>query len=969
MNRKRWAALKTLFERALELDGSEREAFLDELASDDPDLHGELQALLSADAEERQVVDADPGLLLSAVAGDDDPGPDPHVGSRIGPWQVEDRIGEGGMGVVYRAVRADGAFEQSVALKVLRRGMDTEGILARFRSERQILAGLEHPNIARLVDGGMTDDGLPWFTLEYVRGEHLTEYCDAHRLSVDARLDLFETVCAAVQYAQERLVVHRDLKPSNVLVSGDGTVKLLDFGIARVLSDDGSHPTTMVGAPRALTMAYAAPEQIEGGVITTATDVYALGTMLYELLTGLRPRDLAEGRDPKKPSDLPTRTQHTMADARNTDPERLRRRLRGDLDTICLKALHDDPTRRYATAGELLDDLRRHRAGRPVRARPDTFAYRASRFVRRNRAAVAGTTVAGLLVLATAAGYTVRLAAERDRARLAAAEAREVTAFLEGLFEMSDPSESLGRSLTAAEVLETGRRRLDLELRDQPRIRAALLATVGRVYRNLGLWTEARPLLAEALEIRSAQLGPDHADIAESLRDLSVLNRQTDRFAAADSLQRLALEMGIRLDGAGSAQAARDLAALGAVATESGEWHAADSLLRTALELQRAAYSGDHEDLAETLHTLGAVAYLERDFEAAEPLFREAYEMRARLHPPGHPEVIRAYDDWGNGLASSGRAEEAEAVAREVIDMWEALHGPNHPDVALAYHSLGATLQFQGRYDEAIPQFEEALRRFDASVGLDHSGAAHIYGNLARTYRLLRRLDEAEEAIEKSLEIEERLYGPDSEALIVNLSILGNLRADQERYAGALETYERIDRLLELHGEYDRVNYENRALTYRDMGDLDAAMEMYEASVAAARRHHPDEPLEHAGPMITLGQNQARVGDWSGAAETLGRVYRIRRAGLPADSWFVWNSLSLHAWAMMGTDDWRAAGPLLEEAYDGLVGSDRSTQADVIDLRTRETVERLIDYSTRAGDGEARARWEEVLAAMTGDSG
>ncbi|MEQ9568607.1 MAG: serine/threonine-protein kinase, partial [Longimicrobiales bacterium] len=504
MNRKRWAALKTLFERALELDGSERDAFLDDLASNDPGLHADLQRLLTADAEERQVVDADPGLLRDAA--DDDPGPDPRVGSRIGPWQVEDRIGEGGMGVVYRAERADGAFEQSVALKVLRRGMDTEGILARFRSERQILAGLEHPNIARLVDGGMTDDGLPWFTLEYVRGEHLTEYCDAHRLPVDARLDLFETVCAAVQYAQERLVVHRDLKPSNVLVSDDGTVKLLDFGIARVLSDGGSGQTTVVGAPRALTLAYAAPEQIDGGAITTATDVYALGTMLYELLTGFRPRDFAEGGDPKRPSDLPTRTQHTLAAARGAEPERLRRRLRGDLDTICMKALQDDPARRYATAGELLDDLRRHRTGRPVQARPDTFAYRASRFVRRNRAAVAGTGVAALLVLATAATYTVRLAAERDRARLAATEAQEVTAFLEGLFEVSDPSESMGRSLTAAEVLETGRRRLDLELRDQPRIRAALLATVGRVYTNLGLWSEARPLLDEALDIRSEQL-------------------------------------------------------------------------------------------------------------------------------------------------------------------------------------------------------------------------------------------------------------------------------------------------------------------------------------------------------------------------------------------------------------------------------------------------------------------------------
>lgn len=969
MNRERWAALKTLFERALELGDAEREGFLDDLASRDPGLHGELRALLAADALDRQAVDADPGLLLGSVERDDDPGPDPRVGSRIGPWRVEARLGEGGMGVVYRAERADGAFDQRVALKVLRRGMDTEAILARFRSERQILAGLDHPNIARLVDGGATDDGLPWFTLEYVRGTHLTDYCDQRRLGVDARLALFETVCAAVQYAQERLVVHRDLKPSNVLVSDDGAVKLLDFGIARVLSDGGSDRTTVVDGPRALTLAYAAPEQIEGGTITTATDVYALGTMLYELLTGFRPRDFSGGGGPKKPSDLPTRTQQTLSAARGVEPGRLRHRLAGDLDTICLKALQDDPARRYATAGELLDDLRRHREGRPVRARPDTFTYRASRFVGRNRTAVAGIAAAAILVLATAATYTVRLAAERDRARLAAAEAQEVTAFLEGLFEVSDPSESLGRSLTAAEVLETGRRRLDVELREQPRIRAALLATVGRVYRNLGLWSEARPLLDEALEIRTAQLGPDHADIAESLRDLSVLNRLTDRFAEADSLQRLALEMGVRLEGEGSEQNARDLAALGAVAFEAGQWNTADSLLRVALDLQRATHAGDHEDIAATLHTLGAVGYLERDFAAAEALFREAYEMRTRLHPPGHPEVIRTYDDWGNGLASSGRAEEAEAVAREVIDMWEALHGPNHPDVALAYHSLGATLQFQGRYDEAVPQFLEALRRFEASVGLEHSGAASIFGSLARCYRLLGRLDEADDAAVRRVELDERIYGSDSEARLIGLSMLGNLRADQERYDEALAVYEQIDRLVEFHAEYDRVNYENRAATYRDMGDTTAMMEMYRASVDAARRFFPDDPLEHVGPMITLGQNQARMGDWTGAAETLGRVYEIRRARLPGDSWFVWNALSLYGWATMGTPDWREAGPLLAEAYEGLVASDRSTQADVIDLRTRATVERLVDFHLRTGDDAERSRWEAVLESMPDGSG
>ena len=538
-----------------------------------------------------------------------------------------------------------------------------------------------------------------------------------------------------------------------------------------------------------------------------------------------------------------------------------------------------------------------------------------------------GSAAAALILVATAGFYTVRLADERDRAQLAAAEAQEVTEFLEGLFEVSDPSESMGRTITAAELLESGRERLEYDLEDQPRVQAALLATIGRVYRNLSLWDEARGPLSRALDIRSAELGPDHPDIAESLRDLADLDARTDRHAQADSLYRLAVDMGLRLEGADSERHALDIAGLGAVALEAGRLTEADSLLRRALAMLEATHGGDHEDVARTLHTLAAVGYYERDFQAAEPIFRESYEMFARLHPQGHPDVVRGYDDWGNALSASGRAEEAEGVAREVIEMWERLHGPNHPDVALAFHSLGATLQFQGRYDEAIALYEEGLVRLEASVGLDNARAAAIYGNMARTWRFMGRLDEAEEAMLTSIEIDERVYGPDNERLIVPLSMLGNLRADQGRYDEAIAIYERGQRLTAALGEYDRVNFENRALTYQQMGDTARMMEMYEASVEEVKRVVPDMPLEHVISMISLGQAQARLDRWDAAATTFGEVYRIRRAELPENSWFVWNALSLYGYAMLGTDDWRGAEPLLLEAYEGLLASDRAAQA------------------------------------------
>lgn len=979
MNADRWTELKKLFAEALALEGAARDAFVAEVEARTPGLGTELADLLAADEETENLLDGDPGALFGsdwaaadgewASDSDTDGEGDSRIGSRIGAWSVAARLGAGGMGVVYRAERADGAFDQSVALKVLRRGMDTESILARFRAERQILAGLEHPNIARLVDGGMTDDGLPWFSMEYVAGTHLTRFCDTRRLPVDERLSLFETVCSAVQHAQERLVVHRDLKPSNVLVTDDGEVKLLDFGIARVLSDGGSGQTTVAGGPRALTVAYAAPEQITGGTITTATDVYSLGTILYELLTGIRPRDSGPDGIVKRPSELVTHTEETVSAARAAQPDRLRRRLAGDLDNICLKALREDPARRYATAGELLEDLRRHREGRPVTARPDTFGYRASRFISRNRTAVFGAAAALLLVLMTAAGYTVRLAEERDRAQAAATEAEEVTDFLVGLFEMSDPSESLGRAITARDLLESGAARVDTELSGQPDVQASLYSTIGLVNRNLGLYEDARPLLTRALEMRQAALGSDHPEVAESLAELAWLELRTDGYARADSLQRLAVEMWERLEGESSEEYASALVALGGIALEEGRLQEADTILNGALALQNELFEGDHVDIAETLHSIGAVHFYLRDYEPAEEYFRESLEMRRRLHDPMHPGVIRAYDDWGDALANTGRADEAEEVAREVLEMREALYGPDHPEVAHTLHNLGATLQFQRRYDEAISVFEEALRRYEASVGLMHTGPAGVYGNLGRTYRLLGRLEEAEVAARTSLEIRDSLFGPDSQRNLQGISILANTHADLGRFEEALAGYARIQAILDANGEYDPTNYSNIALTYQDMGDTLAVLETHRRSVVAAREAYADDALGPISAMIAQGRAQAWAGRWDEAAETFRGVYEVRQRELPDDSWFVFSSLSLYGWALMGTQQWRDAEEALLGAWEGLRAADPTGYESAIALRTQEAAQRLAHFYDIAGDAEEQARWQAELDRLMAEAG
>ncbi len=458
---------------------------------------------------------------------------------------MEAKLGEGGMSTVYLAVRADDAYQQKVALKVLAYGADRSDLSARFRAERQILASLDHPGIARLLDGGTTDDGRPYLVMEYIEGAPLDQYCDQHRLGLDARVDLFRQVCAAVQYAHQNLVVHRDIKPSNILVTADGVPRLLDFGIAKLLEGaelPGAIEATMTGQ-RLMTPQYASPEQVEGGAITTATDVYSLGVLLYVLLTGHLPyrlpgtssdalqRAVVE-QDPERPSTAVGRatregsprpseraagegpTQEALSEARGLRPPQLRRKLRGDLDNIVLMALRKEPERRYASVALLSEDLRRYREQLPVAAQPDTLGYRARKFVGRHKAGVGAAAVGLAMILGLAATMTVqavRLARQRDEIRAERDKALKLTGFLEQVFAGSDPSEARGETLTAREILDKGAARAMAELEDQPETQAALALVIGKVYQSLGLNDRAAaapPAVAGAAPAALRRLAP-----------------------------------------------------------------------------------------------------------------------------------------------------------------------------------------------------------------------------------------------------------------------------------------------------------------------------------------------------------------------------------------------------------------------------------------------------------------------------
>ena len=657
----RWTDVMALFEAALEQPPDRRTAWLDDHC-DDPSLRTAAQRLLAAHERSGGILDAP---LYPPSEGPAEATPDTDTGRRIGPYRTVRPLGHGGMGSVYLAERADGEFEQQVALKLLRTGVDADDRARRFRAERQILASLTHPNIARLLDGGVTEAEQPFFVMEHVDGRPLDQYCDAQRLSVRARIDLFLTVCEAVKYAHRSLVVHRDLKPTNILVTPDGTPKLLDFGIAKLLDPEALYPHA---PPRTrtgllpMTPAYASPEQVRSESITTASDVYQLGLILYELLTGQRPYRL-RGRTPSEMERIiceeePTRPSTAITEAGTppedeTSPEQigrarqarlgqLQKMLQGDLDTIVLKALRKEPERRYDSAEQLADDLERHLDGRPVTAHADTWTYRARKFVRRHAWGVGVTTVIALLLAGSVIGLTLqnqRIAEERDRAQIETMKSEHVKAFLIALFGNAWQNVGGADSVAVRASLDAGVQRLQQRLSDQPEIRAEMMSAVAAVYQRLGDAAAARPLLKEALATHRSLEHP--SEVASLLLDLAAVAEQRGVPDEAEALYREALALRRTRRDDSHIAVAQVKNKLGQLLESEGRDSAAVALYAEAAPVYRRVMGDGHTQTAVLLERLGALYQEREDYAAAEPLLRDAVEMHQRLEGTGHPSTQR----------------------------------------------------------------------------------------------------------------------------------------------------------------------------------------------------------------------------------------------------------------------------------------------------------------------------------------
>ncbi len=783
MERDRWARVETLVSGAMELPAPARRAWLHFECGDDTSLLAEATSLV-------EQLESDPGYLESPVVRHDVAAPALlSAGERVGAWTLRRLLGRGGMGEVYLATREVDGVAQEAALKIVRRGMDTDDVVHRFRLERRILSQLNHPGIAALLDAGVTNDGRPWFAMEYVDGAPLSSHCDGRRLPVRERLVLILRICDALEHAHQRLVVHRDLKPRNILVTPAGTPTLLDFGIGKVMDESGSFGSAVETRTdmRLLTPEYAAPEQVAGGYITTATDVHALGVILYELLTGAHPwvvpgmarsqlEHAVSNLTPVRPSDRVRGCGLDTAALRQEDPASLARRLSGDLDTIVLMALRKEPERRYPSAAALAADIRRHLDALPVSARPDTLGYRARKFVTRNRALVAATGIVAVALAGVMSNTVIqsrRVAAEAARTAAERDKALEVRGFLMEMFGATGAGQSVGDTVSVRALLDRQRSQLDVAYRGRDVVKADMLEVLADGYDRLGLYADAEPMAQRALELRRRLLPTGHPDLSASLNLMGWITHERGRSADAVPF----LEDAIRIRRADSARAPGDLSRslndLGVVFNALRRYDEAKVVLREALALRLTIYGEAHRAVGITANNLAAAHYFSRSLDSAVAVqelalrslqaavgedhqrtvvalsnlaafraakgdrsgaigvYRDLAARQTRLQGRDHPVTSRVLVALATLLAVEGtdttRAE-SEALFREAHVALDLRLGPGHPQVAQALDQLGAVVASRGRLREGIELQERAL----AQARAHHADTSRVVREVAR---------------------------------------------------------------------------------------------------------------------------------------------------------------------------------------------------------------------------------------------
>ena len=782
MTPEKWKKVKDIFQSAVDLPVEERDHFAKEQCGVDETLFFEVNKLLESHEESSDLLESPAFKAIADLV--DDQSSSSRVGQIVGAYRLDKEIGRGGMGTVYLASRADEAFKKKVAIKLIKRGFDTDEIVGRFRHERQILAVLEHPNITHLLDGGTTDDGLPYLVMDFVQGTALNDFSNSRQLSVKERLEMFLQVCSAIAYAHKNLVVHRDLKPSNILVTEDGVPKILDFGIAKLVATNGDQATfdKTINAFRAMTPEYASPEQVNGHPVTTSSDIYTLGVVLYELLTGHHPyrfrtKNVAEisrlltDTSPTKPSSI-CRAKGVGVVVQH--PETLVRTLRGDLDNIVLMAMRKEPERRYSSVEQFAADIQRYLDGMPVIAREDAFGYRASKFVSRNKAGVAAgvgiaaSLVGGLIAVSRQAKIASR---QRDRARQEALKAQRINRFLQKMLASADPRQA-GKDMRVEDMLDVAAGSVESEFVNDPEITGDLKSTIGLTYLARGQVETAEKYLKSALKLRRTIFPDRSVQVAMSKNNYGKLLEAKGDLDRAEVLYTTALET--LTDGLGrhDLDVAEVLTNLGYLTAMKGNNQRAIEIHKEELEIRRMVQGEDHPDFARALVRLANVYSVMGQTNTSEKLHRRALAIFRSVYGNSHPDIAMTMSNLVRDILYL-HPEEAEHLSFDALAMRRKLLGEDHPDVAWSFYNLAYILLERGKQELADEMLTKAFAMRGPNLPDAHPVVSSCFLLLGRS--LMRRglYEDAYAALEKCLELRSSTLSPDHWLIATTRSFLG----------------------------------------------------------------------------------------------------------------------------------------------------------------------------------------------------
>jgi len=829
MDSPHWQRLQTLFHQAADLPEQQRSVFLESECAGDSGLKAELLAMLEEDASSKSMLDGNVAAVAAQVLQDS------HqlsgVPKEFGPYTIKSMLGEGGMGVVYLAERRD--LGNLVAIKVLRDAWLSPARRERFASEQKMLATLTHPAIARLYDADSLSDGTPWFVMEYVAGSPLTAYCEKYDCSIERRLQLFRQVCEAVQYAHQHAVIHRDLKPSNILVKQDGGVSLLDFGIAKQVEGLGAVTDQTRTVLRLMTPAYAAPEQIRGEQVGVHADVYSLGVILYELLTGKLPFDLSNltpteaasivvGHEPGRPSAIVRRMNKGPGDALALSESAW-----NDLDVLCLTALHKEPERRYRSVEALLRDIDHYLKHEPLEARPDSWHYRVGKFVVRNRGAVSGVAAALVVVIGLVIFFTVRLAKARDAALAEAARTERVQQFMINLFQGGDESVGPSDELRVITLVDRGAQEAQA-LDTDPRIQSELFYNLGGIYEQLGKLDKAEQLQSTALGKRKVLFGADSAEVAESLVALGQVKSDNAEYDDAEKLIRDGLDMSRRHLSPNHPAVGKALFALGALKVDRGDYKDAIPILTEAVNLQSAP-GGVPADLATSLTSLANAHFYLGDYDQSESLNQRALAMDRQLYGDRHPNVAEDYINLAAIETERANFKAAEQLDRQALSIMETFYGKAHPETASVMTLTARALVSENQLPEATAMLRDALAVQEQLYKGPHPRIASTLNELGKIAEKQGNFKEAAADFHQETDIYSKVYNGKHYYIGIALSNEGGVAADQQQYRDA----ERLFRAaLQMYSETLPANHQLVGIAQIRLGGVLARERRYSEAEA-----------------------------------------------------------------------------------------------------------------------------------------